>query len=109
LKAVEGQDHSTLSSQLLLQASAIREAQAHQFFVTLQQIGHRPFADGDATSAQFAVDLGDAAMVSVAQSANQGDHVKPELTLWQSEGAFFLRLVRVPVEFALGIHAAADD
>jgi hypothetical protein len=109
LQPVEGQDHSTLLPQLLLQASAIREAQAHQFFVTLQQVGHRPLADGDAAPRKLVVDLGDAAMVNVAQGANQGDHIEPELALRQRKGAFFLRSMRVAVEFALGIRAAADD
>lgn len=48
-------------------------------------------------------------MVNVAQGADQGDHVEPELYLRQRKGSFFLRLVRVAVEFAFGIDAAADD
>jgi hypothetical protein len=48
-------------------------------------------------------------MLGVAQDANQRDDVKAELALRQSEGAFLLQLVRVAIELALGICAAADD
>jgi hypothetical protein len=58
---------------------------------------------------ELAVDLRHAAMLGVAQDANQRDDVKAELALRQSEGAFLLQLVRVAIGLALGICAAADD
>ncbi len=44
----------------------------------------------------------------MAQGADQGDDVEAELPLWQSKRTFFLRTQGVLVEFAGGIHAAAD-
>jgi hypothetical protein len=46
-------------------------------------------------------------MLGVAQSANQGYDVQPELALGERQGTFLLWTARATLEFALGVHAAA--
>jgi len=54
------------------------------------------------------VDLGDAAMLGVAQGAHQRYDIQTELALGKREGAFLLRAVREEVKFARWGYAAAD-
>jgi hypothetical protein len=55
------------------------------------------------------MDLGDAAMLAIAQCPNQSNNVQPKLTLGQCQSAFLLRTKRLVIELALAIDAAADD
>jgi hypothetical protein len=55
------------------------------------------------------MDLWHALMLSVAQSAHQGYDIQTEFTLGQRESSFLLRSVRLMVELAIRVHAAADN
>jgi hypothetical protein len=97
-----------LLGELLLQGSPIGEPERHQLLLAIEEVGHRPLGDGKPTPQQLAVDLGDAAMVSVAKSANQGDHVQSKLALGQCKSAFLLRSASLVVEFALAVEAPTN-
>jgi len=55
------------------------------------------------------MNLRDAAVLGVAQSAHQGDHVQAELALGKRESAFLLGSARLVVELAIPVHAAANN
>jgi hypothetical protein len=54
------------------------------------------------------MDLRDAAVLAVAQQADQGDDVEAELVLWQRQGALRLRPVGDVETTAPGRLAASD-
>jgi hypothetical protein len=109
LQPVDRQDDPTLLRELLLQGSPIGEPERHQLLVTIEEVGHRALRDIDAPTRKLAVDLWDATMVGVTQSAHHSDDVKAELTLRQGESSFLFRSARLMVKRATRVHAAADD
>jgi hypothetical protein len=109
LQPVQGEDRSPLPLERLFKPVAIREPYGHQLLVAIEEVGHRALGDAHPSTEERAVDLRDAAMLDMAQSAYQCDDVEAELALGQSEGAFLLRAVREEVKFASAVHAAADD
>src|SRR3954469_6411280 len=96
LKAVDRQDRPALA----LQGLAMRRRPGRggdQLVVALEQVGHATLADRHAAPAQLLVDLRDAAVLTVAQGADQRDHLQPELVLRQRQGGFGLRSPRLMV------------
>jgi hypothetical protein len=65
LQPVDRQDGPASLLELLSQEGLIGESKRYQLLVAIEEVSHRPFADGDATLQELAVDLGNAAMVSV--------------------------------------------
>ena len=61
-----------------------------------------------AAAGQLGMDLGDAAVLGVAQGADQGDDVEAELVLGQGEAALGLGAVGDGVAGAVRVAAAAD-
>src|SRR5919112_2446192 len=96
LKAVDRQDRPALA----LQGLAMRRRPGRggdQLVVALEQVGHATLTDCYAAPTQLLVDLRDAAVLTVAQGADQRDHVQPELVLRQRQGGFRLRPPRLMV------------
>jgi hypothetical protein len=77
-----------------------------QLVVALQQ--DAALADRHAAPVEFAVDFRHAAMLAVAQGADQGDHIEPKLMLRQRQGALGLRPPRLVVAPAGSVLAAPD-
>ena len=95
LQPINSEDDVALHSKALLEAGLVGQVQGHQFFVAGQQIRDSTRGDGDPTLVEVAMDLGDAAMVAIAQQADVGDHIQAKLTVRQGPCAFFLRAIRV--------------
>src|SRR4051812_32014686 len=94
---------------LALQGLAMRRRAGRggdQLVVALEQ--DAAFADRHAAPAQLLVDLRDAAVLAVAQGADQGDHLQPELVLRQRQGGFCLRPPRLMIASTAAILAAPD-
>src|SRR3954465_6096869 len=79
-----------------------------QLVVALEQVGHAALADRHAAPAQLLVDLRDAAVLAVAQGADQRDHVQPELVLRQRQGGFRPRPPRLMVSPTASALTAPD-
>src|SRR3712207_8322915 len=56
-----------------------------QFFVALKKIGDSAWRDGHVQVLEGLVDLRDAAMLTVAQRADVGNHIEPELAMRSEE------------------------
>ena len=61
--------------------SVSEQRQGQQLVVAVQQVGDAADADRHAAADQLGVDLGDAAVLGVAEAADQGDDVEAELVL----------------------------
>ena len=79
-----------------------------QFIVALEQVGHATLADRHAAPAQLLVDFRNAAVLTVAQGADQRDHVQAELVLRQRQGGFPLRPPCLMIAHTVPILAAPD-
>src|SRR3954470_3018609 len=93
-RAEDRQDRPALT----LQGLAMRRRPGRggdQLVAALEQ--DAALADRHAAPAQLLVDLRDAAVLTVAQGADQRDHVQPELVLGQRQGGFRLRSPRLMV------------
>ena len=108
LQAVDGQDHAAFALGHPPEAVGVGQRQGEQFIVPVEQVGHAALTDGHATADHLGVDLGDAAVLGVAQGADQRDEVQAELVLGQDETPFGLRSQGPPVPRAVGLPAAAD-
>ena len=97
LPAVEGQDHTALARGDAPEALGIREGEGQQLIVAVQQVGDAARADVHTPIDQGAVDLGDAAVLGVAQGTDEGDEVEAELVLGQDDATL-----------GLGPHGAAE-
>src|SRR3954454_2166098 len=107
LKTVDRQDRPALA----LQGLAMRRRPGRggdQLVVALEQVGHATLADRHAAPAQLLVDLRDAAVLTVAQGADQRDHLQPELVLRQRQGGFRLRPPRLMIASTAPILAAPN-
>jgi hypothetical protein len=62
----------------------------------------------DAAAGEFLVDLGDAAVLGVAEATDEGDDIEAELVVGQGEVGFGLGSVRAMVAGASGVGAASD-
>jgi hypothetical protein len=78
LQAVDGEDHAAFARRDAPEALGIGERQGEELVVAVEQVGDAARADVDAAVDQVAVDLGDAAVLGVAQGADAGDEVEPE-------------------------------
>jgi len=106
LQAVYGHYRPSLLPQPLPQPTILRKPERHKLLVAIEEVGHRALRDGDAPPREIPVDLRDAAMLGVAQSANQSYDVQSKLALGQRESAFLLGPLRLTVDLALRVHAA---
>ena len=96
-------------------AAVIRRSRAvsdsderQQLVVAVQQVADAADADRHAAADQLGVDLRDAAVLGVAEPADQGDDVEAELVLRQGEAPLLLGAEAGLVAGAVGVAAAAD-
>ena len=91
LKAVDGEDHPPGLRRDRLQALDVRARQGEQFVVPVQEVADAPRADRHPAADQLGMDLGDAAVLGMAQHAGQGDDVEAELMLRESKTPLLFR------------------
>ena len=77
LQAVDGQDDAALRAQQRLQPLGIGRGQGPQFIVAVQEVGDGARGDDDPAAGQLAVDLGDAAVLGMAESADSAMTSRP--------------------------------
>ena len=90
LEAVDGQDHPAGGRRDPPQPPGVGEREGQQLVVAVQEVGDGAEADGHAAADQLGMDLRDAAVLGVAQGADQGDDVEAELVLRQGEAPLLL-------------------
>ena len=73
-----------------LSRSASEQRQGQQLVVAVQEVADAARADRHAAAGQLGVDLRDAAVLGMAESADQGDDVEAELVLGQGEPPLLL-------------------
>jgi hypothetical protein len=108
LQAINGQDDAALRAQQRLQPLGVGAGQRPQFVIAVQQVGDRADSDDESAAGQFAVDLGDAAVLGVAEPADQGHDVEAELVIGQGEVGLGLGPVGAEEAGTSGIGAASD-
>lgn len=106
LQAIEREDHAPLLLEAVPQPGAVGQPHRHQLLIALDQIRDGALGDLDAARLEGAMDLGHAAVVGVAQRADQGDDVEAELPMRQRHGRFLLRSIRAMIQGAGRPHAA---
>src|SRR3954464_10485349 len=70
LQAVDGQDDAALVAQQRREPLGVGGGQGAEFVIAVQQVGDGADGDDDAAAGQRAVDLGDAAVLGVAEAAD---------------------------------------
>jgi hypothetical protein len=108
LQAIDGQDDPLLPLQEPPQPLGVRRGQGAEFVIALEQVGHRALRDDDVAAAQFLMNLGDAAMLGVAEAADQSDDIEAELVVGQGEVWFGLRAVGPVIAGTVSLGTAAD-
>ena len=108
LEPVDGQDDPALLLEALLEPGLVREAQGEQLVVAFQQIGDGALGDSNLALAQHPMDFQDAAMLTVAQGADERDDVKPKFAVGQGPPAFLFGANRLTVVRTLPVMATAD-
>ena len=83
-------------------------ARALELVVAVQEVGDGALSDDQAAAGQFAMDLGDAAVLGVAEPTDQGHDVESELMIGQGEMGLGLGPVGAEEAGAIGIVTASD-
>ena len=108
LQAVDGQDDAALRAQQRTQSLGIGRGQGPQLVVAVQQVGDGALGQDEPAVRELAVDLGDAAVLGIAEPAHQGHDVEAELVIGQGEMGLSLGAVGTEEAGAGGIGAASD-
>jgi hypothetical protein len=108
LQAVDGQDHATLRAEQRPEPLGIGRGQGPQLIVAVQQVGDGARGHDDPAAGQLAVDLGDAAVLGIAESADQGHDVEAELVIGQGEVGLGLGPIGPEEAGASGVGTAPD-
>ncbi len=106
LQAIEREDHAPLLLEAVPQTGLVGQAHRHQFLIPLDQIGDGACGDRDAARLEGAMDLGHAAVVRIAQRADQDDDVEAERAMGQRDGRFLLGPIGAPIERTSRLDAA---
>jgi hypothetical protein len=88
LQAVEGQDHVSLLLEPCLDPLLISNAQAHQFFIALHQMGDFSFRDRKTSGKQALMHLRDRAMLREPPGANPGNDIRAKFAMGQRPASF---------------------
>src|SRR3954463_1084691 len=91
-----------------MQALAIGGGQGAQLVVAVQEVADGAQGDDDASARQLLVDLGDAAMLSVAEAPDQGQDIEAELVVRQGQEGLGFRAIRAMVARTVGVGTAAN-
>ncbi len=108
LHAVDGEHDPALFAEQSAKAAAVALGKGEQLVMAIQQVGDAALGQGDVTSREIPVDLGDAAVEGITQAACQGDDVEAELVVGQADAAFGLGADGEAVAGAGVMVAAAD-
>ena len=108
LQAVDGQHDALLAAQQPAQALRVGRGEGAEFVIAVEQVADGALGEDDAAAGELLMDLGDAAVLGVAEAADQGDDVEAELVVGQGEVGFGLGAVGAVVARAGGVGAAAD-
>ena len=108
LQAVDRQDDAALRAQQRTESLGIGRGQGPQLVVAVQQVGDGAFGQDEPAVSELAVDLGDAAVLGMAEPAHRGHDVEAELVIGQGEVGLSLRAVGSQEAGAGGIGAASD-
>src|SRR5258707_12755506 len=84
----------------------ICQVQCDQFFVAFQQIGDGPLGDAHPTLHQTLMDLGDRAVLPIAQLTNDRDDIQAKFPVGERPGSFFFGSIRQMVQVTLLVAAA---
>ena len=108
LEAVDGQDDAALGPQQWTQPLGIGGGQGSQLIVAVQEVGDGALGEDDPPAGEFVVDLGDTAVLDIAEPADQGHDVESELVMRQGEVRFGLGAIGQQEPRAIEVGAAAD-
>ncbi len=108
LQAVDGQDDAALRAQQRTESLGIGRGQGPQLVVAVQQVGDGAFGQDEPAVRELAVDLGDAAVLGIAEPADQRHDVESELMIRQGEVGLGLGPIGAEEAGAGGIGAASD-
>jgi site-specific DNA recombinase len=108
LQPVDGQDHPARRGGHFPEPLGVRQRERPQLVIAIQQVANAPRADRHAAADQRGVDPRDAAMLGVAEGADQGDDVQAELVPGQRAAALLLGAQAGLVSGAVGVPTAAD-
>jgi hypothetical protein len=108
LQAVDGQDHPTLGAEQRPEPPRIGRGEGPQLIVTVQEVGDRALRHHDPPTGELAVDLGDAAVLGMAESAHQRHDAEAELVIGQGEMGLGLGPIGPEEAGASGIGTASD-
>src|SRR6266567_7869590 len=109
LQPVESQDDMALLLQAGLDPLLIGDAQAHQFFIALHQMGHGSFGDRQAPCHQALMHLWDGAMLHKAPGSNQGNHIQAKFAMRQRPTSFFFGMKAHMIAWAGGSVTLTDN
>ena len=108
LQAVDSQHDPALVAQQRAEASGVGGGQRPQFVVAFQEVGNGALGHGHAACRQGAVDLGDGAVLGMAQASDEGEDIETELVVGQGEMGFGLGSVGAMEAWAVEVVAAAN-
>ena len=108
LQPINGEDDVTLVGEVLLETRMVGQVHGEEFLVASKEIRDGALSNGDPRLAQSLVDLGDRAVVPVAQPPDAGDDVETELVVGQGPRTFLLGAVGLVVAGTLRVGAADD-
>jgi len=108
LQAIDGQDDATLLAQQRSQALGVSTGRRPEFVVAVQEVGDRALGDGQPAAGQLAVDLGEAAVLGMAEPPDGGHDIEAELVIGQGEVGLGLRPVGAEEAGTSGIVTASD-
>ena len=108
LQPIDGQDDATLVAQQRSQPLGVGRGQRPELVVAVQEVGDRALSDDQTAAGQFPVDLGDAAVLGMAEPTDQGHDVEPEFVIGQGEMGLGLGPVGAEEAGAIGIVTASD-
>ena len=97
---INGQDHPPLCLHPRHPPRGIDQMHRKEFLLPIQEMGHGAFGDAHTAVAQMAMDLGDAAMVGIAQASHQGHDIQAKGAAWQRPAASLFRAIRLVLERA---------
>jgi hypothetical protein len=95
LEAIQRQDNAPTGFGNVLKPGRIREGQAHQFVVPLQQIGNGAGGNNDPAVSQVLVNFGDAAVLRIAQRPDPGEDIKSKFVFGEGEPPLCFWPIRV--------------
>ena len=108
LQSVDGQDDAALVAQQGLQPLGVGGRQGPELVVAVQEVGDGALSDDQAAAGQFPMDLGDAAVLGVAEPTDQGHDVEAEFVIGQGEMGLGLGPVGAEEAGAIEVVTASD-